>query len=171
MNAESFKKQYLLYHKRLYYTAYRLLKNEADAEDIVQEAYMKLWNIRETLQSVLNTEAFCVTLVKNLCLDFLRSGKGTIVRKAEELKPEHTRTLQATDTTEVKEEVKLARLLITKLPEQQQTIITMRDIKGFSYEEIEKYTGLTQVNIRVLLSRARKKIREQHFKLNRYDNR
>ena len=44
MDAESFKKEFLPYHRKLYCIAYRLLENAADAEDLVQEAYLKLWD-------------------------------------------------------------------------------------------------------------------------------
>lgn len=49
MDAESFKKEFLPYHRKLYCIAYRLLENAADAEDLVQEAYLKLWDKREGL--------------------------------------------------------------------------------------------------------------------------
>lgn len=49
MDAESFKNEFLPYHRKLYSVAYRLLENAADAEDLVQEAYLKLWDKREGL--------------------------------------------------------------------------------------------------------------------------
>lgn len=70
MDAESFKKEFLPYHRKLYCIAYRLLENAADAEDLVQEAYLKLWDKREGLAIISNPEAFSVTLVKNMCFDF-----------------------------------------------------------------------------------------------------
>ena len=82
MDAESFKKEFLPYHRKLYCIAYRLLENAADAEDLVQEAYLKLWDKREGLAIISNPEAFSVTLVKNMCFDLLRSGKYTLSRQA-----------------------------------------------------------------------------------------
>ena len=55
--------------------AFRLTGNPQDAEDMVQEAYLKLWNKRDELADVLNTEAYCVTLIKNLCYDVLRRSQ------------------------------------------------------------------------------------------------
>ena len=69
MDAAEFKQQFLPYHRKLYRTAFRLTENPQEAEDMVQEAYLKLWNKRDELAGVLNTEAYCVTLVKNLCYD------------------------------------------------------------------------------------------------------
>ena len=59
--------------------------------------------------------------------------------------------------------------LIDRLPEKQQQIMRMRDVQDQSYEEIEKATGLNSVNIRVLLSRARQKIREQFLEIRNYE--
>ena len=89
MDAESFKKEFLPYHRKLYCIAYRLLENAADAEDLVQEAYLKLWDKREGLAIISNPEAFSVTLVKNMCFDLLRSGKYTLSRQSVELAEVH----------------------------------------------------------------------------------
>lgn len=62
MDAAEFKQQFLPYHRKLYRTAFRLTENPQEAEDMVQEAYLKLWNKRDELAGVLNTEAYCVTL-------------------------------------------------------------------------------------------------------------
>ncbi|MBP1613733.1 MAG: sigJ [Bacteroidetes bacterium] len=168
MDAETFKREYLPFHRKLYFIAYQLLENEPDAEDLVQEAYLKLWDKRDGLVAINNPEAFSVTLVKNMCFDILRSGKYVLSKQAVEL----TMLADTTeaDNLEVKDEVRQVRQLISCLPEQQQKIITLKDVRGCSYEEIERLTGLSSINIRVLLSRARKKIREQFNKLNNYES-
>nr|WP_320057781.1 RNA polymerase sigma factor [uncultured Bacteroides sp.] len=168
MDAETFKREYLPFHRKLYFIAYQLLENEPDAEDLVQEAYLKLWDKRDGLVAINNPEAFSVTLVKNMCFDILRSGKYVLSKHAVEL----TMLADTTeaDNLEAKDEVRQVRQLISCLPEQQQKIITLKDVRGCSYEEIERLTGLSSINIRVLLSRARKKIREQFNKLNNYES-
>ena len=70
---------------------------------------------------------------------------------------------------ELKDEANIVQRIIETLPEQQRQIVKMHDVDDFSYEEIEQATGLTTVNIRVLLSRARKKIREQFNAINSYE--
>ena len=70
---------------------------------------------------------------------------------------------------ELKDEANQVIKLIGQLPEQQKQIMQMRDVEELPYEEIEKATGLTSVNIRVLLSRARKKIREQFLEIMNYE--
>lgn len=160
---------FLPYHRKLYRVAYRLLENSADAEDIVQEAYLKLWDKREGLTVISNPEAFSVTLVKNMCFDLLRSGKYILSRQTVELSA--VQDISQSDNLEVREGARQVKDIIAHLPEQQQRIINMRDIKGCSYEEIEQVTGLNSINVRVLLSRARKKIREEFNKWNNYESR
>ena len=63
------------------------------------------------------------------------------------------------------------RTAIDRLPQQQRMVMMLRDVKGCSYEEVERLTGLNAVNVRVLLSRARKKIREEFTKWNNYESR
>ena len=164
-----FKKEFLPYHRKLYCIAYRLLENAADAEDLVQEAYLKLWDKREGLAIISNPEAFSVTLVKNMCFDLLRSGKYTLSRQSVELAEVHN--VSQADNFEVRDEAQQVRHIIAHLPVQQQKIVTLRDVKGCSYEEIEQVTGLNATNVRVLLSRARKKIREEFNKWSNYESR
>ncbi|MDR0795026.1 MAG: RNA polymerase sigma factor, partial [Tannerella sp.] len=76
MTAEEFKKEYYIIHPKLYRIAFALLNNASDAEDILQDTYLKLWGMRAELSKVLQPEAFSVRLIKNLCLDFLRSPKN-----------------------------------------------------------------------------------------------
>lgn len=165
MDAESFKRQYLSFHPKLYRIAFALVENKADAEDILQEAYCKLWTKRDELTKILNPEAFCVTLIKNLCLDFLRSPRSN----RHEEKMEEVLIL-ATDSSpdkelESRDKVQQIRQLINRLPENQKQVIRLRGLDDCSLEEIEQITGLNAVNVRVLLSRARKIIREQFEKL------
>ena len=113
MDAESFKKEFLPYHRKLYCIAYRLLENAADAEDLVQEAYLKLWDKREGLAIISNPEAFSVTLVKNMCFDLLRSGKYTLSRQSVELAEVHN--MSQADNFEVRDEAQQVRHIIAHL--------------------------------------------------------
>ena len=169
MDAENFKRQFLSFHPKLFRIAYALVENKADAEDILQDAYFKLWNKRDELPDIENPEAFCVTLVKNLSLDFLRSPRAN--RREEEIESVFT---LATDSSpekelETKDKEQQIRQLINRLPENQRQVLRLRGIDDCSMDEIEQITGLNAVNVRVLLSRARKVIREQFEKLYEYE--
>ncbi|MDR0428967.1 MAG: RNA polymerase sigma factor [Tannerellaceae bacterium] len=168
MDADNFKQQFLPLHTRLYRIAYALTRNSQDAEDILQDTYCKLWNKRKELSNVRNTEAFCVTLIKNLCYDFLRSPHQNYHEEAIENISLSTNVSPETETIG-QNEAELIQKLIDKLPEKQQQVIRLRGINDCSLEEIEEITGLSAANVRVLLSRARKIIKEQYLKLAIYE--
>lgn len=164
MPASLFKQLLLPLYPRLQRVALRLLGNVEDAEDMVQEVYMKLWSKRDALPDVQDVEAYCVTLTKNMCIDRLRMAE---VEKEDV--DEVPTMLAATDDVEAQVErrdaVEQVKQIIETLPEHQQQVITLRDMEDCSFEEIVEQTGLTAVNIRMLLSRARKTIRERLKKL------
>ena len=164
MPASLFKQLLLPLYPRLQRVALRLLGNVEDAEDMVQEVYMKLWSKRDALPDVKDVEAYCVTLTKNMCIDRLRMAE---VEKEDV--DEVPTMLAATDDVEVQVErrdaVEQVQRIIGTLPENQQQVITLRDMEDCSFEEIAEQTGLTAVNVRMLLSRARKTIRERFKKL------
>lgn len=169
MDANDFKRRFLPYHQKLYRTAFRLMGNAQDAEDMVQEVYLKLWKKREELPpDIGNTEAYCVTLTKNLCYDALRAAHI----EEEERTPEELNITQDSDLfreVAARDEVNQVKRIIGSLPRQQRQVIVMRDVNECSMEEIEEVTGLSPGNIRVLLSRTRKKIREQFNAIRNYE--
>ena len=160
MNADEFKQRFLPLNAKLYKVAYLMLGNEDDAKDAVQDAYMKMWNRRDSLADIDNPQAYCVALVRNLCLDRHRAASIDMVDKP----PEELPIASGYDTSQHIERQQTAQLLnqcLARLPAQQRQVVRLRDINGCSMQEIEKATGLTAVNARVLLSRARKALRTQ----------
>ena len=142
-----------------------LTDDGADAEDIVQEAFLKLWYIRDRLDGYQSVEALSVQVVKNLCLDKLRS-------KRMDRMPENSESILAVTVTpeqllEQHDAVAIIGRLIQQLPTLQQCIIRMKDVEGYELSEIAQITGTQIESVRVNLSRARKKVREQFLMLNR----
>jgi RNA polymerase sigma-70 factor (ECF subfamily) len=168
MNAEIFKKIFLPYHKKLYRIAYKFLENQQDSEDIVQETYIKLWQKRNDWESIINPESFAVTLLKNNCLDFLRKVKPEI-NPIEDIQIPVIESLHI--QIENRDEISHIRFIMKQLPVQQQQVIRLKIRENLLDEEIEKITGLTRGNIKVLVSRARKKIKELYKKWEKYENR
>lgn len=171
MDANDFKRKFLPYHQKLYRVAFRLMGNAQDAEDMVQETYLKLWKKREKLPPDIECmEAYSITLIKNLCFDSFRS-----IRLEEDNRPPEELNITEENNpmheVELKDEVNQVKRIISTLPKQQQQVVMMRDVNDCSYEEIEQATGLSSVNIRVLLSRTRKKIREQFNIIRNYEHR
>lgn len=167
MKADDFKRKFLPLHPKLYRVALALVGNKDDAEDILQETYGKLWQKRDCLEQLENPEAYCVTLIKNLCLDFLRraQNKQTTDEDAGMLADMEITGQTPDRILEDKEKIMQVRHIINRLSPNQKQVIRLQGIAGCSIEEIENLTGLSNGNIRVLLSRARKQIQEQINKL------
>ncbi len=165
MDADSFKRQYLPLHPKLFRIALALVGNKEDAEDLLQEAYCKFWNKRNELGGIQNVEAFSVTLVKNLCLDFLRSAQAN--RREESVEVMIPVAAESTPDKEMEEqdEIRHIQQLIDRLPENQRQVLRLRGLSDCSMEEIEQITGFSAVNVRTLLSRARKMLKEQYEKI------
>lgn len=167
MQASDFKQLFLPCHRKLFSVAYRLMSNAQAAEDIVQETFLKLWMQRDKMEKVNNPEAYSITVLRRIFYDKMRARHLQEVDK-------DVGSLQVSSSQNISKQLEEAdeyqriRQLITHLPEPQARIMLMRDIEDRSFEEISIETGLTEVNIRSILSRARKKIREQ-IKAMRYD--
>lgn len=169
MDDDSFKRLFLPCHPKLYRIAYILVEDQAEAEDLLQEAYCKLWNKRHELSDIRNPEAFAVTLVKNLSLDYLRSARASRHEEPIEEVQSAAIDLQPDRELELQDEMKTIQTLIKRLPENQRQVLRLRSIEDCSLEEIEEITGFSAVNVRTLLSRARKMIREQYEKVYAYE--
>ena len=160
MEAETFKQRFLPFHPKLYRVALALVESPEDAEDILQEAYARLWSKRASLEAVQNPEAFAITIVRNLCLDFLRSPRSN-----SRSEPLEAITLPSEDSpdrqVEQRDQLRQVRRLIEELPPNQRQVIRLRGMEECSVEEIAQITGFSDANVRTLLSRARKYIKEK----------
>lgn len=164
MDAVSFKQRFMPHWRHCFWVAWRLTNSTQDAEDLVQEAFLKLWMKREELGDICNDEAYLTTLVRHLFLDQRRKKNidmtGALVEEMQ-VKDED----DVMDQVETHDEVEQVTRLIGQLPQKQQQVITMHDINQLSDEEISRQTWLSHVNIRTLLSRARKNLRALFNKL------
>jgi len=138
-----------------------MLCDRFEAEDAVQNLYMKLWEKKEELKTLVAPEAYCRTLLRNICIDRwrqLRTHNDEEQIDADEI------TVYAPPETERKEAEECLQHFLAGLPGVQQKIIEMK-MNGCTFEEIEEATGLQQTNIRVIISRVRKRFREFYDKI------
>jgi RNA polymerase sigma-70 factor (ECF subfamily) len=160
MKSSEFKLLVMPYSTRLYRMAFRLMGSREEAEDIVQEVYVKLWGMRNELPKYKSIEALSIRITRNLCLDQLRRRKVNY----DALKAEKHKHQENTDTPEEelerKEEEKIVHQMIAALPEPQRSLIHLRHLEGKEYEEIAEMVNMNVNAIRVSLSRARKQMRE-----------
>jgi len=151
-------------YRKLYILAFRILKNQQEAEDVVQEVFMKMWMMKEKLDRYDDHGALAVTITKNRCLDMLRKWKhidkendGSEILNRE-LSPSPYDQLVNSETAEI------LNGIIDGLPEAYRNIIQLREIKGLSYEEIARQKNININTLRVTLSRARQIIKEKYLK-------
>ncbi|HET6528182.1 MAG TPA: RNA polymerase sigma factor [Balneolaceae bacterium] len=162
MTKKEFKNCVLPAQDKLFRLAVALLGNRDEAEDIIQDVYLKLWNMRKRLSGYSSIEALAVTITKNLCLDKLRSYRSRNQNEGGlEFLNEASPGMNPRQKMEVNESVQYVHQIIQGLPERQRLIIHLRDVEQYSYEEIAEMTGLKINNIRVALSRARKEVRRK----------
>lgn len=158
MEQEQFKKEILPLRIKLLNYAKYIVENEDDAEDIIQEVFFKLWNIRNELCQYDNVEALSMTITKNLSINYLRSRKK---RQNATLKEYITDSnLSPYTRLEQKDEVEKVMGIIDRLPSLQQMILKMKHVDGMETQEIAELTGCSHEAIRVNLSRARKRVKE-----------
>ena len=75
MTSERFSAEYLSLAETLWQVAWYILEDDAEAEDAVQELYLRLWKMRDALDGIRNPKAYCITLLRNRCLDRLRQRR------------------------------------------------------------------------------------------------
>ena len=167
MELETFKITVLPLRQKMLNFSRRLVEDAADAEDVVQEAFIKLWYIREKLDAYHSVKALAMQVTKNLSLDKikLRKPQGSELESVTLI----SEAVSPDEQLEQKDAAECIRRLIAQLPALQQTIIRMKDIEGYELAEIAEITATPVENVRVNLSRARKKIREQFLQLNKQE--
>lgn len=157
MSRETFINDWLPLRNGLYRVACRLLGSAAEAEDAVQDLYLKLWQTSASLDGVRNPKAYCLTLLRNSCLDRLKSKRMSGRSSMDGVEPE-----QPPEDGQIAARQKMQAVLeaVESLPERERTVLKMRIIDDLSYEQIQKRTGIPYLSLRVLLSGARKKLKK-----------
>ena len=158
MTEAQFHSEYLSLAETLYRIAFYMLESEAEAEDAVQELFLKLWENRDSLDGIRSPKAYSITLLKNRCLDRIRRARH--LSFPEQLPEQPTGHLQ---DEEMDQRMRLDKVLkaIKALPDRQREILLLRTVEGLSYEEIAQRTGMNNLTLRVLLSRARSTIKSR----------
>lgn len=164
MDAREFKQRFMPHYKLLYRVAYHLTGNAQDAEDLLQDMYLKLWQKRDELPDAAMKEAYLVTMIRRLFLDQRRlKHVNTSAELKEELSPPDEWSLD--HQIDTRDEAQQMEGLIRQLSERDGKIIQMHLMEDRSYEEIERDTGLSQSNIRIIVMRTRQKLKQQFQKI------
>ncbi len=158
MDLEQFKQLIFQHYKTMYRVALSIVKDVEDAQDITQEAVTRLWEKQEPLSDINNSQAFCVTVIKRLSIDYLRSKSTRQVPIDQQAPIIGDDDIQS--RLEVKDNLNKITHIMEQLPENQRRVMQLRCYSDCSMDEIEQITGFSQANIRAMLSRARKRIKE-----------
>ncbi len=168
MSLEAFETLVLPAKNKLYRFALRLMGDQEEAKDIVQEVMIKVWKRRDGLEDLNNAEAWCMQITRNMCFDKLKS-------KAYQTSVSMPDNWQVTDDqetpdgkTEKKDIMKQIHQFISALPDKQKLVIQLRDIEGLSYKEIGDALQIDLNQVKVNLFRARKAVRENLININAY---
>lgn len=167
MNIQEFTRKMLPLSHKIFRLSLRLLNEEEDARDAVQEVYLRLWNRKETLGQYRSFEAVAMTSARNYCLDRLKSHSHKMT-----VHGYNTETMRAYQPHEIFEKKQLAgeiRKTIASLPETQKCIVHLRDVEGYEIKDIASIMEMNENAVRTALSRARQKVRDEIIKKETYE--
>ena len=137
--------------------ARNLLGDPEEAQDALQDAFCKLWRRHEDIESESQAEGLSTLAVRNVCIDMVRKRRPQADESIESL----AETIEDTDPTDHSELLgKVESAISSQLTKRERQILYMRDREGAEIAEIAEIFGLTEANVRLILSRARKKVRE-----------
>lgn len=178
-NLDAFEELISAYERKAYNIAYRMMGNEEDAKDMAQEAFIKIYKSIQNFREESSFSTWLYRIVTNVCLDELRkrkkdklvplelsieTEKGTAIVElsAERETPE--------DIYERVEKRHLIQNTISSLGEDYKTVIILRDIQGFGYEEIATMLNCSLGTIKSRINRARNLLKEKlRYQLELYE--
>ena len=150
---------------RLVRMACRMLGSESEAEDVAQSALLKLWTMKGDIHGIGTIEAYATIVVRNLCLDQMRSRSVRNATTLDEVLPQTSEDPGPEERLEHIDSLDHVGRILAKLPTAQQSIMKMRHVEGMEIGEIAEIMDMTEANVRVVLSRGRQRVREMFLKI------
>ncbi len=172
MKAISFKNDILPLKNVLYRLALRITTNHEEAEDVVQDTMIKIWNKRDDWEQIENLEAFCLTICRHLALDKVRKASHL----ADNLNIDGLKSQEQTGAAVLNpyeqiilnDRVEMVKTLLNSLPEKQRSCMQLRDFEGKSYKEIAMILGISEEQVKVNIFRARQTIKQKFQESEKY---
>lgn len=154
----------------LYRLALRITLNHAEAEDVVQETMIKVWNRRESWQEIENIEAFCLTICRNLALDKMKRMDNQALMLDEENHdpPDYSHHANPEERAIQQNRIELVRDIINHLPEKQRSVMQLREMEGKSYKEIACILDISEEQVKINIFRARQSIKQRFTQTEKY---
>jgi len=169
-DVESFELLISSYDKRAYNIAYRIMGNEEDAKDMAQEALLRVFKSLKDFKGQAAFSTWLYRIVTNVCLDELRRRKNekyvsmdsSIHTEDGELHMELCSDKETPESVyERIEQRELIRNAIREMNEDYRTVIVLRDIQGFSYDEISGMLDCSLGTVKSRINRARTMLRDK----------
>lgn len=167
MQEISFRNDILPLKDKLFRLALRITLDSAEAEDVVQDTLIRVWNKREEWPQIESIEAYCLVVAKNLAIDRSQKKDSRHLELARDIE-EESDTGGPHDQFVHDEKMRLIDRLVDELPEKQRLIMQLRDIEGESYKKIAALLNLTEEQVKVNLFRARQKVKQRYLEIDEY---
>ena len=169
MKKIKFRADILPLKNELYRLALRITLNPAEAEDVVQETMIKVWNRRDKWDEIESIEAFCLTICRNIALDKMRKmeNQNTSLEDGHDA-PDSSYASNPEEQAMQQDRILLVRRLINDLPEKQRSVMQLRDFEGKSYKEIAQIMGISEEQVKINIFRARQTIRKKFEQTENY---
>lgn len=143
---------------KLFRLALRMTMQREEAEDIVQEVMIKLWNNRDNWPNIDNIESYAMTMCHHQSLDHLRK-KSIRIMPIESTKEEEA-GVNPYAQIYAQEQLQLVHNLMTQLPEKQRMCMHLRDFEGKNYKEIAAILDISEDQVKINIYRARNFIKK-----------
>ena len=168
MKEISFRNDVLPLKDKLFRLAMRITLNREEAEDVVQETLIKVWNSRDKWQQLDSIEAYSLTIARNLSLDHIKKmgNQNSSLEEEKEERPDITSN--PSERMIQKDKLDIVRKIIDELPEKQRSCLQLRDIEGKPYKDIASILGITEEQVKVNIFRARQNIKQRFQQFDRY---
>lgn len=157
MTVDEFETGILPCHRKMYAAAHFIVNDSDEASDVVQEAFARLWERREEIPNPNNPEGYCLTVVRRIAIDKIRR------RRLMQISIDNVNIVAdniADRSLEDADSLQRVNKLMKQLPANQRKVIQLSAMAGLNNTEIATATGLSDVNVRALLSRGRKMLRK-----------
>ncbi|MCR4769761.1 MAG: RNA polymerase sigma factor [Bacteroidaceae bacterium] len=161
MKEISFKNDILPLGDKLYRLALRITCNKQEAEDVVQDTLIKLWEGREKLKEVDNLTVYAMTICRNQALDHNAKHENKNISLEDSGVDGFDNQHMPDERLIYNQRYEIINELINKMPEKQRTVIQLRDIEGRNYQEISLMMNISLADVKVTLFRARQQLKEQ----------
>lgn len=164
----SFRNDILPLKNVLYRLALRITLQHEDAEDIVQDTLMKVWNKRDDWDQIDNIEAYALTITRHLALDKLKRADSRItsidateVSESAQVNNPYNRIIDS-------DRLQLVKKLMDELPEKQRSCMHLRDFEGKTYREIAAIMSISEEQVKVNIFRARQSVKQKFQEAEEY---